>query len=258
MLAYLAKRGVSVNLSGSEHCAECARGAQGAAQLALNLAGLEVLRKAAGGGGWAQVELSASVAGQGQTKISPHQAARRQFFRRFASAGQSDPGQQEDREYREPLPMKAIRAARPFSTSQRELIQLLWPQPEPHDVLESHAALPLAVLGLKPGCTCCEACARVCPTGALEVKESTTAWSLAFRASRCVACGVCIEACQPKVLLFDSQIPAAALREDQPAALHALPKKRCNRCDRFFVTNGGTDLCPVCNSDEEDFAALFG
>jgi formate hydrogenlyase subunit 6/NADH:ubiquinone oxidoreductase subunit I len=108
---------------------------------------------------------------------------------------------------------------------------------------------------LGDGCTTCEACARVCPTGALQLRESPVRWELAFRFSRCTACGVCVEVCQPGVLRFtDSMDPAGS----EAVTLHSLPKRRCARCDRFFVTAGSAELCPVCESDDADFLSIFG
>jgi Pyruvate/2-oxoacid:ferredoxin oxidoreductase delta subunit len=254
--AYLVSRGVAVDLRGSAHCGECEHGAKGAEQLALNLDALEVLRRAAGSENWAAVALTAPAVREQGAKVTDHRPSRRQFLRRVAGKGVQSVTANDSPQ---PAPLKAVRAARAYGTSQRELLQSLWPpQSAQGDALESHPALPVADLALKPGCTRCEACARVCPTGALQVTESTLAWSLEFQFSRCVGCGVCAEACQPDVLVPRESAAAATLAQRSAVKLLALPKRRCARCDRFFVAADAAELCPVCSDDDRDFAAVFG
>jgi len=118
-------------------------------------------------------------------------------------------------------------------------------------------AIPAEDWQIAPGCTHCEACVRVCPTGALQLLESNTAWRLAVLNDRCVACDVCYEVCQPKVLRqMDAE--RVIVNKQKGRLLTAVGKRRCTRCDRVFVNEDNSELCPICNGDDEDFAEIFG
>jgi len=275
LLAYLVKQGTELNLAGSGHCASCVHGASGSEQLALNLDALEALRVAdakglsgtlhaahsgmspSGGraGSWAGIALLDQKRGSAD-RGDERRAARRQFFRRFATVGETAPHNP-----RAPpglaAPLRAIRAARVAPSAQRDLLQMLG-LADVQAPLAAHPSLPAGDLRLEPGCTGCEACARACPTGALQVRENAEAWALGFDAGLCVACGVCVETCKPRVLQLREEVAAARFAKRPPVALHGLPKRRCKRCDRSFVTETGSALCDVCAGDEQDFNAIFG
>jgi ferredoxin len=256
MLAYLGKRGIPVELRGTGHCASCEHGARGADLVRSQLEAVNLLREASGES-WAEATIAADSPRDrgGQAGFV---SARRHLFRRVLGgvAGEiaraaepvADP---------EPVPDKAIRAARPYVTEQRELLRIVSRKPgrAPFPMRE-HEALPLMQLALADGCTACEACFRACPTGALQVRESDTAWSLAFRVDACVACEVCLEVCQPRVLHARDGFDIAPGGGE--ATLHALVKQRCGRCDRSFVCARPAHECAVCADDETAFDAIFG
>lgn len=249
LLAYLAGRGVSVELKGSGHCGDCPQGAKGAALLGFALEGLAQLRESLGNEGWPSLLLTEKE-GRGEGDGQPVDAARRQLFRRFA--GHAFTGGEQD-----PAPLKAVRVAAPLSTVRRELVQAIWPA-EGEGEIPLDGGLPLAEILLGPGCNACEACARVCPTGALAIREGQRRWELRFQFNRCVACGVCLEACQPGALSFAGKAPLALGRVKEGVLLHGLDKRRCSRCDRLFIAAGRESLCPTCDGDGQDMAAIFG
>lgn len=156
-----------------------------------------------------------------------------------------------------PIPDRAIRAGAPLLTEQRELLQIVGKTADaaPFPVAV-HEALPLMDLELAPGCTACEACFRVCPTGALLVEEDPSSWALTFDVNRCVACEVCLEVCQPAVLRPMDTVDAAP--RPSRIELHSLSKQRCARCDRLFVSPGPRKMCDICADDDDAFAAIFG
>ncbi|MCK7497458.1 MAG: hypothetical protein MZW92_46685 [Comamonadaceae bacterium] len=105
---------------------------------------------------------------------APFLAARRQLFRRFVGRAADALAQAGDPVEAQPIPDRAIRAGAPLLTEQRELLQIVGKTADGAPfVVASHEALPLLDLELAPGCTACEACFRVCPTGALLVEEDS-------------------------------------------------------------------------------------
>ncbi len=256
MLAYLAKRGIPVELRGLGHCGSCEHGARGAAMVACIVDAVELLRKASGES-WAELTRGADAPGDGE-KRGAFASGRRHLFRRLLGGVAEEVARAaEPPAASEPVPDKAIRAARPFVTEQRELLQIVARKAgRAAFPVRGHEALPLMNLALADGCTACEACFRACPGGALQVRESDTAWSLAFRVDACVACEVCLEVCQPRVLHAQDGFDIAPGPGE--ATLHALVKQRCRRCDRSFVSAHPAHECTVCADDEMAFEAIFG
>lgn len=254
MHAYLAKRGIAVELCGARHCTRCVHGAKGAGQLASQTEALAMLR-AASGEPWAPLTIVVDEVkgGNPSAGFAPN---RRQLFRRLLGRAATEM-QAPLPAAVEPIPDKAIRAARPFVSEPRELMQIVARKREGGAfVVREHEALPLLKLVMQDGCTACEACFRACPSGALQVRETDTSWSLAFNADHCVACEVCLEVCRPQVLRpapeFDATPGAAEM------VLHSLAKQRCRRCDRAFVSPEPAAACAVCTDDESAFDAIFG
>jgi Fe-S-cluster-containing dehydrogenase component len=97
---------------------------------------------------------------------------------------------------------------------------------------------------------------RVCPTGALHIRENPGDWALVFQFDHCLGCQVCLEACQPRVL--DAEAGFDARPGHPERVLHRLNKQRCGRCDRFFVSPEPAETCGVCRDDEDAFIAIFG
>jgi formate hydrogenlyase subunit 6/NADH:ubiquinone oxidoreductase subunit I len=257
MLAYLAKRGIKVELHGSHHCAACPHGAKGAAQLALNLEGAETLRQAAPGESWVPARLVRTDESRVEKPASDFRPGRRQLFRRLVGRGIDEIARGGAPAPDSPAPEQAIRAGPYALTEMRELLQIVCkPKTGSGCVVRPHPALPMMGLRLAPGCTGCEACFRACPTGALKIAETDTAWALTFEPDRCVACEVCVEVCQPGVLRAAAKLDAAPRRGD--VTLYRLGKQRCTRCDRSFVSPEPRETCAVCTDDEEAFNVIFG
>lgn len=254
MLAYLAKRRIAVELHGSRHCAQCAHGAKGEALLAAHLESADALEAAAGPEEW----LAATLAdAPGQADAEPDfRAGRRQLFRRLIGRG-VDEMARAAAPATAPVEEKAIRAGAWFVPEMRELLAIVCKRKDREPFrIAPQAALPLMDVRLMQGCTACEACFRVCPTGAMQVREDDKSWNLAFAIDRCVGCGVCLEVCQLRVLYAAESFDATP--ERKPAVLRQLAKQRCNRCDRFFVSTEPCETCPVCTDDADAFTAIFG
>lgn len=268
-MGYLAKRGIPLKLHGQWHCDDCPHGKTGAAQLAMNLEAVDVLHQGARDGAttpeatvnWTlpQFALPPKALNRGldnkpATEFAP---ARRQLFRRLIGRGIDEVILAQPQQGCEPVPEKAIRPG-PYSiTERRELLQIVTQQKDGQAFpVQLHEGLPLMRLTLQPGCTVCEACFRVCPTGAIQIEENPDAWALQFRIDRCVACLACLEVCQPRVL--DAEASFNALSGQPVQILMSLNKQRCSRCDRHFVSAVPEKTCPVCRDDEDAFSAIFG
>lgn len=66
----------------------------------------------------------------------------------------------------------------------------------PDDVVVEHAQAPFGVVEIDPvGCTTCEACTTVCPTGALASQRGDDGIAITFDPTLCPACGLCAPRC---------------------------------------------------------------
>lgn len=259
-LAYLAKRGIAIELHGAWHCEHCEHGARGAERLELNREAMNALHQAAQGAvpdaaAWVLPRYAPAPSGlRLRTRPAPRphsEAGRRNWLQRWLRRPQPEKATPAA----SPIEDKAIRAGAWAVSEMRELLTIVTRQDAPFE-LPLHEGLPAHALTLHSGCTVCEACFRVCPSGALQIDENPLDWGLSFQADLCMACEVCLEVCQPRVLDVQTSFDA---RPDQNATrLLALGKQRCARCDRFFASNAPATTCPVCRDDEDAFTALFG
>lgn len=268
-LAYMAKRRLPVTLHGSGHCAQCPHGKTGAEQLRLNLEAAGILAAAqmvdealdAPEAQWVMptlVEDDRSAAHQKSTQSkSTAVSARRKLFGRLFR-GKIEPDMEAPKNGTPALvPTKTIRAGAYMVSDQRELLQIVCKQKTDRPFTVAwNEHLPLMQLNLHAGCTLCEACFRVCPTGAIEIEQNPHDWSLTFQTDRCVACEVCLEVCQPRVL--DAHASFDARPSQAPITLIKQAMQRCSRCDRHFVSPEPQKTCPICSDDEVAFDAIFG
>ncbi|TXT34625.1 MAG: hypothetical protein FD135_5251 [Comamonadaceae bacterium] len=268
-LSYMAKRRLPVTLHGSGHCGQCAHGKTGAEQLRLNLEAMNCLLAAQKMGedsdtpeaDWVMPVLaedtrSTPTQRSSQVNSAKVNAKRSLFGRLFRGKIEADA---ENNPKKQPalVPAQAIRAGAYMVSEPRELLQIVCKQKTDRPFTVAwHERLPLMQLSLQAGCTLCEACFRVCPTGAIQIEQNPHDWALTFQTDRCVACEVCLEVCQPRVL--DAQATWDA-RPGQPAiTLIKQAMQRCARCDRHFVSPQPEKTCPICSDDEEAFDAIFG
>jgi len=250
VLAYLALRGVPTELLGADRCGQCPNGEKGAAMLALNLEAAAHLAGESDGGCPETIRLRRE-AGEDCGPMP----ARRQLFRRLVGRGIDALGGGDLPGDAAHLPQQGIRAGAYYLPESRELLRIvLRGRPTPESALPLHSALATIDLRLDAGCTSCEAGFRVCPTGALWIDESSAHWSLDFEADRCVGCGVCLEACQARVLHAADTIPPP---DRGWRSLHRLHKRRCQRCARPFVALRAGDMCAICEDDAELFDEIF-
>lgn len=100
-------------------------------------------------------------------------------------------------------------------------------------------------------CNACGACARACPTQALEgvvrKEDGLDTFHLAFSVQRCVNCGICRDIC-PKQALTESGKPFFhELIEESPRILFKRTMRQCSRCKvQFIDMSGEKSFCPKC------------
>lgn len=255
VLADLSRRGIAVQLAGTGHCELCIHAAKGPDLLRLHLDARTALCGVAGTEEWAALSLKDAGSQKSAGENDGHIAARRDLFRRFIGRSIDVMTEVADAP---PAPLLAIRAASPFLPERKVVLNALYAEPGDKPVrVARHPALPAEDLAIVHGCTSCEACVRVCPTGALQLLESNFEWRVIFLGERCVACDVCAEVCQPKVLR-QRETEDVCVTKQKARVLRGVSKRRCTRCDRVFASEGASSICTVCSGDDEDFASIFG
>jgi ferredoxin len=135
--------------------------------------------------------------------------------------------------------------------------QRLWKALEhlPRDQRQDPGPLPAgpgyAAVRASDACSACGACARLCPTGALQLQLNTEAspnYRLTFLPWACIGCDACTHACLPGALALD---PAPTLEAvfgpREPVVLQSGELVRCARCKTWMAARPGTTLCPTCD-----------
>lgn len=254
MLAYLSARKIKLELRGAWHCETCPHGTSGQAMIAYARDGVATLRgQADSGEHWSNIVFAGPPEESAKPVAVNH--ARRQMFRQVFGRAMDEALKDTPAA---PVPMKAVRVAAPTSTIRRELLQIVWPRKAVGEFALDDT-LPSSHFEVNDACNQCELCVRVCPTGAIGLAETDEAWRLTFQFNRCVACDVCIEACQPHALERQTSVAIATGLSKEPVTLRNRPKQRCKRCDRFFMpANAAETLCQICADDDKDFGAIFG
>lgn len=252
-LAGFSHRGIELHLAGASHCGECAHGSRGAGSMVAHRAGRDALCAVALPSG-REVERAPLVMDDTKGKETDRLvASRRQLFRRVVGKGLDVVAGVET----PPPPLKAVRAAAPFLPERKALLNDIFDGCDEALRAERHETIPAENWVVATGCTNCEACVRVCPTGAMQLLEDNDAWRLVLLAERCVGCDVCVEVCQPKVLR-QRDAGYVVVNRQKGRLLRSVPRKRCKSCDRLFVTGSDASVCATCSSDDEDFRHIFG
>ncbi|GAV22680.1 4Fe-4S binding protein [Carboxydothermus pertinax] len=91
-------------------------------------------------------------------------------------------------------------------------------------------------------CNGCGVCERLCPTGALSIKEGQLLFNPAF----CLNCGLCLEACPKKILKNDGKITVNDVYLKKEKVLAKILVKTCQKCGKTFTPINAEDLCLNC------------
>ena len=103
-------------------------------------------------------------------------------------------------------------------------------------------------LGANEKCTACGACARICPTGAIQFTVTDQKdYRLELKIGACTDCGVCLDVCEPAALYRDRAPSAAEFIAAEPVVLSAGGLKECTRCGARYAAQIPGDLCSICD-----------
>jgi ferredoxin len=107
----------------------------------------------------------------------------------------------------------------------------------------------LGTLEIGEQCAACCACARICPTGALELETSLEeeTFQVRFNPAACVGCEACVHSC-PEEAVRVNRAPSAAdvYGTDQTVILLSGRLQRCEKCRTRFAGSEADSLCPIC------------
>lgn len=117
-----------------------------------------------------------------------------------------------------------------------------------------------AKLAVTDHCTACSACARACPTGALQFAEGEAQFQLSFTPQACTGCEVCAHVCMPAALTIDrSPSVNDVFGQPQPVSLHEGTLRQCEKCKARFASSSNAKLCPVCQFRQDNpFGSRLG
>ncbi|KKM09499.1 hypothetical protein SY88_17940 [Clostridiales bacterium PH28_bin88] len=106
---------------------------------------------------------------------------------------------------------------------------------------------PLLQVSVQDKCYFCGACARLCPTGALEMdsKEEGTA-ELCIHDAWCTGCGLCADVCFERALVLEKGLPLAYLLSLERRLLDSGLAKTCPECGDLFTGNAHAGMCMRC------------
>lgn len=95
-------------------------------------------------------------------------------------------------------------------------------------------------------CTGCGACANLCPTGALILKQSQMDAELAWAPNRCTQCNLCVEVCTKDAVRFIPGYDSKAMINGTHRAVKHLYRHQCGECRREYISNSPEALCVNC------------
>jgi ferredoxin len=125
--------------------------------------------------------------------------------------------------------------------------------PETFEVLPEEEVSFISQKFIDEGCTNCQICYRICPTGALS---SNGKFSLIdFDTMLCVKCSLCHDACEPDAIHLQPGFEIREFFEPKLRRLATFDVRRCNECGNSFTYTGGEQACPRCLVEEEE--AMF-
>jgi ferredoxin len=116
---------------------------------------------------------------------------------------------------------------------------------EPAPCLLPAGAAALWAVSAAPACDGCGACAALCPTEALELKEGAGGSTLLHRPLWCTGCGACLGRCPRGALSARDPVPSLFLAVSE-LPLAAVARRVCALCGKPAAAGPGGELCQDC------------
>ena len=128
------------------------------------------------------------------------------------------------------------------------------PKPPTYEVLATEDISFSSQKFVDEGCTNCQICYRICPTGALSSDKRFSV--INFDAMLCVKCHLCHDACEPEAIHLQAGFETKELFEPTQRTLAKFNIKRCHSCGNHFTYTGGVQECFRCRIEEEEAMEL--
>lgn len=105
-------------------------------------------------------------------------------------------------------------------------------------------------------CSGCSCCAIFCPTAALQFESTKDTFHLAFRASHCIDCGICLAACPEDAVSLHEDLSLAELHNHSPLSLVSGPLVPCATCGVPTASRTQDANSPRCHSCRQGAGAV--
>lgn len=136
----------------------------------------------------------------------------------------------------------------------RRLINVLkrLPADDPSRPLASDSVPGIVRKTASSKCTACNACARVCPTGALSLNATEADFRLMYSVGACTDCGACMDVCKPGALAREGMPTFGEFIAAEPTVLISGSLRVCEKCGAKFAGTSNGDLCSICEFRQQN------
>ena len=115
--------------------------------------------------------------------------------------------------------------------------------------VQSHALLLNELYEESPQCRYCHICEKLCPWEAIAIIEEDGHAVLAHHDVLCARCGLCIDICPEKGLLWDRGLTRENIANPHWRMLQQGVAKTCSVCgETFYPTTDNQDVCLICKN----------
>jgi ferredoxin len=101
-------------------------------------------------------------------------------------------------------------------------------------------------------CTACGACARICPTGALQFAAGQSDFRLTYSVGACTDCGACLDVCRPAALARDGMPTCSQFTASEPDVLLSGVLRVCEKCGAKFAGEATAAFCSICEFRQQN------
>ncbi len=127
-------------------------------------------------------------------------------------------------------------------------------KPEQYEIIPTEEISFASQKFVDDGCTNCQICYRICPTGALSSDKKFSI--INFDAMLCLKCHLCHDVCEPNAIQLQPGFEIKEFFEPTQRTLATFDIQRCNECGNYFTYMGGAKECFRCKLEEEEAREL--